>query len=202
MISARPITALLCTAILLAGDAAFPLGQRSEKSIELLPINRAYDNRTAVKRSTIPNAGDGLFALVKIKKGEVIGELGGQFIGDDNYPDDQFYLAAIPECAWGKTHPYKYLDSKHYGANVSRINFAPSSINGIETGFQNAAIRQLCDPPYFIYVATTDIQPGQEIWSSYGEHYNYEAFMKLPQVRDFFCSRLKIDCRQSYTYEH
>jgi SET domain-containing protein len=202
MISALQIPALLCTAFLFAGGSAPPLAQRQEKSIELLPIDTAYDKRTIIKPSTIPNGGNGLFAVARIKKGEVIGELGGQFISDDNYPDDQFYLAAIPECAWDKTSPYKYLDSKYYGANVSRINFAPRSINGMETGFQNAAIRQLCEPPYFIYVATKDIQPGQEIWSSYGEHYNYDAFMKLPEVRDFFCSRLRIDCRQSYTYEY
>jgi SET domain-containing protein len=202
MKSVHHITALLCTALLVAGDAALPLAQRAHKPVELLPINRAYDSRTVIKPSTIPNAGNGLFAVVKIKQGEVIGELGGEFISDDNYPDDQFYLAAIPECAWEKTRPYKYLDSKYHGANVSRINFAPSSINGIETGFQNAAIRQLCEPPYFIYVATKDIEPGDEIWSSYGEHYEYDAFMKSPEVRDFFCGLLKFDCRESYTYEY
>jgi len=44
--------------------------------------------------------------------------------------------------------------------NVSRINFAPNKINGIETHFQNAGIRQLCIYPYFVFVALRDIEPG------------------------------------------
>jgi SET domain-containing protein len=186
----------------IAASLALLGAQPSSQRIELLKVNRNYDKRTVIKPSTIPNGGNGLFALVKIKHGEVIGELGGQLISDDNYPDDSFYIAAIAQCALNKTRPYKYIDSKHYGAHVSRINFAPRAINGIQTGFQNAAIRQLCEAPYFIYVATKDIEPGQEIWSSYGEDYNYEAFMNLPEVRDFFCGLLKIDCRQKYSYEH
>ena len=35
----------------------------------ILKINKAYDQRTLIKKSTIPNAGNGLFAAVKIKKG-------------------------------------------------------------------------------------------------------------------------------------
>ena len=39
-----------------------------------------------------------------------------------------------------------------------------------------------------------------EIWSSYGDDYDYDSFMKLPEVRDFFCGLLKIDCREEFTY--
>jgi SET domain-containing protein len=198
----RHIVFLLCAGVLIARDLAPLYALQSEPAIELLKVNRDYDERTVIKPSTIPNAGNGLFAAVKIKEGEVIGELGGQLISDENYPEDSFYVAAIPECAWEETHPYKYIDSKYHGANASRINFAPSEINGVKTGFQNAAIRQLCSPPYFIYVAMKDIEPSQEIWSSYGDDYEYDTFMKLPEVRDFFCGLLKIDCREEYAYEH
>ena len=174
--------------------------QQPTKEIVLLEINKEHDKRTVIKPSAIPNAGNGLFARVKIKEGEVIGELGGQLVSDDNYPEDSFYIAAIPECARGKIHPYKYIDSKEHGANVSRINFAPSEINGVKTGFQNAAIRQFCEAPYFIFVAAKDIEAGAEIWSSYGDDYDYDSFMKLPEVRDFFCGLLKIDCREEFTY--
>jgi hypothetical protein len=36
---------------------------------------------------------------------------------------------------------------------VSRINFAPSKINGKETDFQSAALAQLCDYPYVVFIA-------------------------------------------------
>ena len=198
----RHILLLLCAAILFSSNFTLACAQQSGQAIELLKINKEYDKRTVIKPSTIPNAGNGLFALTKLAKGEAIGELGGQLISDDNYPEDSFYIAAIAECAWEETHPYKYIDSKQHGANVSRINFAPSAINGVQTGFQNAAIKQLCEKPYFIYVAVKDIEPGQEIWSSYGDYYEYDGFMKLPEVRDFFCALVKIDCREKYTYEH
>jgi hypothetical protein len=49
-------------------------------------------------------------------------------------------------------------------------------------------------------VALKDIEPDQEIWSSYGPHYEYDNFMQLPEIRDFFCGLLKIDCHKKYTY--
>lgn len=193
---------LLFAVLCISSNFALVRAQQPTKEIVLLKINKEYEKRTVIKPSTIPNAGDGLFARVKIKEGEVIGELGGQLVSDDNYPEDSFYIAAIPECAWEKTYPYKYIDSKEHGANVSRINFAPREINGVKTGFQNAAIKQLCEAPYFIFVAVKDIEAGAEIWSSYGDDYDYDSFMKLPEVRDFFCGLLKIDCLEKFTYEH
>ena len=176
--------------------------EKSAQETAILRIHKEYDKRTAVKQSTIPNAGNGLFAVVKIKKGEVIGELGGRLVSDGDPAHGNHYIASIPECAWKKTHPYKSIDSKDYGANVSRINFAPSEINGIETHFQNAAIKQICKEPYFTFIALTDIEPGTEIWSSYGPSYEYDKFMKVPVVRDFFCGLLKIDCHEKFTYAH
>jgi SET domain-containing protein len=171
------------------------------KLVPVLKINKELDKRTVIKPSAIPNSGNGLFAAVAIKKGEVIGELGGRLVTDENYPAGNYYLASIPECAWEETQPYKYLDSKDFGANVSRINFAPSKINGKDTNFQNAALRQLCEYPYVIFVALTDIDPGAEIWASYGPHYHYDKFMHEPDVRDFFCGLLKTDCDENYSFE-
>jgi len=167
---------------------------------KLLKINKALDKRTVIKKSLIPGAGNGLFAVMQIKKGQVIGELGGKLV--EKFPTGNHYIGALLECAQKEAHPYKYLDSKDYGANVSRINFAPSKINGIETHFQNAGIQRLCKHPYFEFVALEDIKPGEEIWSSYGPNYDYDRFMNAPEVRDFFCGRLKIDCRENYSYEH
>ena len=166
----------------------------------LLKINKELDKRTVIKKSLIPGAGNGLFAVVKIKKGEVIGELGGRLL--EEFPEGNHYVGALIECAQKEAQPYKYLDSKDHGANVSRINFAPSKIDGIETHFQNAGIKRLCKHPYFEFVALKEIKPGEEIWSSYGPNYDYDRFMKAPEVRDFFCGLLKTDCREKYSYEH
>lgn len=176
--------------------------QKFAQEATILRINKDYEKRTVVKKSQIPNAGNGLYAAVRIKKDEVIGELGGRLIGEDDPAHGNHYIASIPECAWEKTHPYKYLDSKEHGGHVSRINFAPGEINGKKTDFQNAGIKQICEHPYFVFVALRDIEPGEEIWSSYGPDYEYDNFMHIAEVRDFFCGRVKIDCHAEYTFAH
>ena len=186
----------------MASSAALSAGEAPVKLVPVLKINKEYDKRTAIKPSTIPNAGNGLFALAAINKDEVIGELGGRLVAAEEIPSGNHYLASIPECAWEETQPLRYLDSKDFGGNVSRINFAPSHINGVETYFQNAAIRQLCEYPYFVFIALQDIAPGTEIWASYGARYDYEKFMYAPEVRDFFCGLINLDCRREYSFEH
>jgi len=190
----------LLTFIFVASSFDRSVADTLAKNAQLLRTNKEYDKRTVIKKSLIPNAGNGLFAVVKIIKGEVIGELGGRLVSEKDYPHGNHYMAAIPECGWKSAEPYKYIDSKDYGAHVSRINFAPREINGIETHFQNARIKQICRSPYFTFVALKDIEPGQEIWSSYGPHYEYDNFMTLPEIRDFFCGVLKIDCHKKFTY--
>ena len=193
---------LFFTALLVSSGVVLVYAQKSAQEIPIVKINKQYDKRTVIKKSTIPNAGNGLFALVKINKGEVIGELGGRLITDEDHARGNHYIASIPECAWKKTRPYKSLDSKDYGGQVSRINFAPSEINGVATHFQNAVIKQICEPPYVTFVALQDIEPGTEIWSTYGPEYDYDKFMTVPEVRKFFCGRLKINCRKEFTYSH
>lgn len=193
-------------ALLVAAVAAVAAvhGAEEEKPPRLVPVlkvDEGLDKRTVIKPSLIPGAGNGLFAAVAIKQGDVIGMLGGQLRSDEDYPPGNYYLASIPECAWEETKPYKYLDAKHFGAHVSRINFAPKTVNGIETGFQNSALRQICNYPYVIFVALKDIAAGEEIWSSYGPHYHYDQFMYDPAVKEFFCSQAKIDCRENYRFE-
>lgn len=197
----RHLALLLFSAILFDSRVSLA-GKASPQQLALLKVDQGYDRRTVIKKSTIPNAGNGLFAAGRIKKGEVIGELGGRLVADKDPALGNHYIAAIPECAWKESHPYKYIDSKEYGGHVSRINFAPSKINGSETHFQNAAIKQLCHPPYFIFVAVKDIEPGTEIWSSYGSHYEYDKFMRAPEVREFFCGLAKIDCREKFDYRY
>jgi SET domain-containing protein len=196
----RLFTALL-VALLISASGLPAAEEKPVKLVPVLKINTDLDRRTVVKPSKIPGGGNGLFAVVAIKKDEVIGELGGQLRTEEDYPAGNYYLASIPECAWEETHPYRYLDAKHFGANVSRINFAPKKINGTETGFQNSALAQLCNYPYIVFFALRDIEPGEEIWSSYGPLYDYDSFMNATEVRDFFCGLSKIDCREKFEYD-
>jgi SET domain-containing protein len=198
-LNALILTSLMAQLII----SAVPLraAEKAKEEFPLLKINKELDKRTEVKKSLIPNGGNGLYARVPIKKGEVIGELGGRLLPADKYPQGNHYIAALLECAQKQAYPYVYLDAKDNGANVSRINFAPSKINGRDTNFQNAAIRRLCQPPYFEFYALRDIGAGEEIWSSYGPNYDYDRFMHAADVKDFFCRRAKIDCREKYSYE-
>lgn len=196
------LSIIFFTAVLISSVGLLLYAHNLAQEMAVVKTNKEYEKRTVINKSMIPNAGNGLFAVVRIKKGEVIGELGGRLVSNEDSSQGNHYIASIPECAWEKTHPYKSIDSKDYGGNVSRINFAPSEINGIETNFQNAAIKQICEYPYFIFIALKDIEPGAEIWSSYGPDYGYDKFMMVPEVRDFFCGLLKIDCGEQFTYSH
>ena len=192
-----PVLLLLA---LLARSDNLPANDDPANLVPILKINKDLDRRTEIKPSRIPGAGNGLYARVAIKKDEIIGELGGQLRTDEDYPTGNFYMASIPECAWDETKPYRYLDSKHFGAHVSRINFAPKKIDGIETHFQNAALIQLCEYPYVIFRATRDIAPGEEIWASYGPNYDY-SFMAIKEVKEFFCTLAKVVCSEEYSFE-
>jgi SET domain-containing protein len=190
------------TVVFISGISAVIYTQKFAHELPLLSINKEYEKKTVIKKSRIPGAGNGLYAVVKINKDKTIGELGGRLVSDDDESHGNHYIASIPECAREKTHPYKYIDAKEHGGHVSRINFAPSQINGIQTDLQNAAIKQICEYPYFIFIALRDIEPGEEIWSSYGPDYEYGHFMNIPEVRDFFCGLVRVDCRDKYTYSH
>lgn len=196
------ILILALIAQLLAAAVALEAAEKATEEFPLLKINKEFDKRTVIKPSAIPKGGNGLYALVRIKKGEVVGELGGRLLPADKYPQGNHYIAALLECARKQAHPYIYLDAKDNGANVSRINFAPSKINGIDTNFQNSAIRRLCQPPYFEFYALRDIPAGEEIFSSYGPNYDYNRFMHQTEVKEFFCKRAKIDCRTKYSFDH
>jgi hypothetical protein len=196
----QALVLVFASVISLAPGGLIIAAELSSSKIVILDINKDYDQRTVIGRSTIPGAGNGLFAVERIKKGEVIGELGGRLVGD-GYADNG-YLAELPQCAWKRTRPYKRLDSEAHGGNVSRINFAPSRTNGRKTNFQNAEIDHICKPPFVVFVALKDIEPGEEIWAGYGPDYDYDKFMRIPEVRDFFCGLQKLDCRKRFVYAY
>src|SRR3970040_1010927 len=61
----------------------------------LVKSNKEYDKRTVIKKSRIPGAGNGLFAIARIGKEEVIGELGGRLIPDNDPSSGNHYIASI-----------------------------------------------------------------------------------------------------------
>lgn len=195
------VLSCLAVASLVLPAIANRQGDRAKQGPVVIP-KASYEARTVIAPSAIPGAGNGLFARVRIAKGEIIGELGGRLLAEPDPKNGSEYLAGLPECALARVKPYIYIDSKFLGGHVSRINFAPRLINGKETGFQNSRIERVCESPYVIWTATQDIEPGTEIWSSYGPDYNYDRFMDIPEVRDFFCGRAGIDCRDKFEYDH
>jgi hypothetical protein len=181
---------------------AAPIGCGSGNALRgnLVRAEPSYERQTAIRPSQIPHGGDGLFALVKIKAGQTVGVYGGRLVSDADCPTDESYVVILDDCAVGKIKPYLYVDGKGSDSHVTRANFAPSSINGAETHFQNASIDTLCDYPFVRYVATRDIEVGEEIWTSYGEEYDYDRFMQDREVQRFFCARSKVDCSTAFKY--
>jgi hypothetical protein len=192
--------ALAVGLVLLASPMGCALGKPSYGNV-VRPEPR-YERKTAIRPSRIPHAGNGVFALAKIKSGETIGVYGGRLVSDADCPADQSYVVILDDCALSKTKPYLYVDGKHSDSHVTRVNFAPAAINGIQTHLQNARIETLCDYPYVIYVATRDIEPGEEIRTSYGDEYDYDRFMLDKDVQRFFCDVVKVDCSTGFTFAY
>ena len=113
------------TVIFIAGSS---LGAPGEQ-MAMLKINKEYDKRTVIKKSLIPNGGNGLFAVVKIKKGEVIGELGGRLVGDNDESLGNHYIASIPKCAWIKAGR-RSASSLRYGPGLRVSICAPIRARG------------------------------------------------------------------------
>jgi SET domain-containing protein len=167
--------------------------------VRTLPVDAGLEARTEARPSQIPGAGLGLFAKRPIAKGDVIGHYGGRLKKGPDVKDSS-YVVLLEPCAQETLAPYRYVDGSEHGGQVTRINFAPSVINGVDTGFQNAAIDTICEPPYVVFRAIADIPAGAEIFSSYGQKYHYD-FMAFPQVQGWFCQAAKVDCSQGFTFE-
>lgn len=167
----------------------------------VLAPDPSIESKTVVRPSLIPGAGKGAFARVRIRRGEVIGEYGGRLLLEKQVPKDTAYLVRLPECARLDGQRYYWLDGKAASAHVTRVNFAPRTVNGVETRLQNAQISAVCRRPFIVFVASRDIAPGEEILTSYGGSYDYDPFMKRKAVQRHFCDRLKIDCSRGFTFK-
>ena len=196
-----PILVLFLGVMLTFGSVVHAIEEIPDRPILLLKVNEELEKRTVIKPSTIPNAGNGLFAVVRIRKGEVIGELGGRFVPEEEDTSGNHYIAGILECAWKETYPYTGLDAREFGGR-SRINFAPSKINGIRYPLPERGDPAALHVSLFCLFCFARHRAGRGNLASYGPSYDYDRFMNERDVRAFFCGLLNMDCSEEYRYEH
>ena len=196
------VSAVLVSQALSVACSGPPVKAPSRIPGVLLVADPKLEQKTEIRKSRIPGAGNGVFSRVAIKKGETIGEYGGRMLKKKNRPADNVYVMRVPECARKGDKPYVVIDGRHSRSHMTRVNFAPSQINGVKTHLQNTTIRSLCKKPFVIFVASRDIGAGEELLTSYGEFYAYHHFMKDKAVQSYFCGQIKIDCSKKFTFKH
>ncbi len=157
-----------------------------------------------VKTSFIPHAGEGVFAKKKIPKGMLIGYYLGKYLTMEEARDlykknEHHYFFGTPECAQKSETPYIDGNREHY---TSKVNFAPSKINGKELHLINVYFKKFCKEPFVRLFASRDIQEGEELYVSYGSEYEY-FFMKDPEVRKFFLEKagIELDNLENFEFE-
>jgi hypothetical protein len=141
-----------------------------------------YTKLLKIAPSTIPGAGNGVFATDVIPAGADLGGYEGRYITEAEWlalaeKGQAEYVMSLPECAYPAIEPYKLIDGRE-GSIHSRINYAPP-------GFQNAEIRFFCEPPYARIITLRRIEKGEELFMDYGPDYDY-SFMKNPRVQEYF----------------
>jgi hypothetical protein len=159
----------------------------------------SLDRLTTVAPSLIPGAGNGLFAAVDLEPDDMFAEMGGQLVVE-RFTKDRGYIFRVPDCGKADLWPYDAIDGTVYGGHGSKVNFAPSRINGVETHLQNARGVFVCERPYWVFKANQHIAKGTEIYASYGKEYTYD-FMEYESVRKYFCDVTKIDCTQGFQFD-
>lgn len=164
--------------------------ENSDKETEVI-LNKdgkiPTEKLVEIKKSLIPGAGEGLFAKVDILKNTQIGIYVGKKITRDEYSvlyknKKHHYVFLIKECAKETKTPYIDGDRTHF---VSKVNFGPSTIYGIDAYIQNVRFKRYCKEPYVRLFASRDIKKGEELYVSYGDIYEYD-FMEKKEVQDFF----------------
>ena len=60
------LSILFFTVFFISSIVVMITAQSPAQQVAMLKINKEYDKRTIIKKSLIPNAGNGLFAVVKI----------------------------------------------------------------------------------------------------------------------------------------
>ncbi len=139
---------------------------------------RDYETDLAVRASSVPGAGNGVYAKVFIPADTLLGAYRGKFITREQHLSLVFhnkwhYVMGLKKCAAGSTGGYTRIDGSD-GNVFTRINYAPGE-------FQNVRFVKICEAPYVQVYSIRDINPGEELFIDYGPNYRYE-FMKNPEV--------------------
>ena len=157
-----------------------------------------------IRESQIPGAGMGLYAKKNIPKDSVVTDYKGKKVTKEEYNQihakkEHWYMFTMPECANEPNYPYIDGDRNHF---ASKVNFAPSEINGKPTNLQNVYFLKHCDEPYIRLYASRDIKKGEELFVSYGGIYDYH-FMQFKEVQDFFLKKtgIKIGPKEKFTFK-
>jgi len=114
--------------------------------------------------STIPGAGDGVFAARHFRRGEVVGFYVGEIVAKEDRPDDAAYLLELDQL--GRT-PVMVVDAAYSGNWTRKINDG--------TVRRNPQWRKSrCNVAFVEHnkiIATTRIKVGTELLMSYGDYY-------------------------------
>jgi len=126
------------------------------------PLNFSWLNpNTETKESTIPNSGNGRFAINKIERGEVIVLLGGLILTEDEYQQVR------------KRFPFISGLLVHEDFKLHQCNFFSEN---------NGSLNHGCDPNCALYgqimiKTTRDIDVGEELFVDYGTITNEDLVM-------------------------
>jgi hypothetical protein len=156
-----------------------------------------------VRASLIPGAGEGLFAKVDIPKDTYVGYYRGKYLAPGTSDalagtHEGLYLFTLPECAQDDTRDTIAGDVEDY---VSKVNFAPETINGQPTDLQNVFFATSCKEPFVRMYAKRRIEGGDELYVDYGPHYDY-GFMDRPEVQEYFMKVAGIDGGPAFDWEY
>lgn len=120
-----------------------------------------------VKKSTLPNAGKGLFTTTPIKKGEKIIEYLGEIIDWKEYEkrverDEDGYLFFV-----NKKHCIDAFNTPEHLARYANDAEGLSKVKGLK----NNASYEVFEKTRCFIIAKRDIEKGEEIFVSYTKEY-------------------------------
>ena len=180
--------------IAIATAACVERSSTATPALERVPHPELFE----VRPSLVPGAGLGLFAAEEVPSGTYIGPYRGDYLAPGAVAPDVTYLFQLPECAQDETRHRIVGDSEHY---VSKVNFAPHTINGRPTGLQSATFWTYCEAPFIRLFADRTIARDEEVYTDYGPDYDY-AFMDHPEVQRHFLRVAGAPPDAGFAWEH